>query len=134
MKMGINDLADGLLGHPLDLLVQRLCRRRLGVGIHHHHPIIGQNHRRIGIHLVPRRGDGGIDAIGHWFEFEEIFVGRLGVGWQDATEVEMLERLDGRSGGPNTSEKLSTRPVCAHELPSSTALEAVYAAPDRYLR
>jgi hypothetical protein len=65
-------------------------------------------------------------------EFEEIFVGRLGVGRQEAAEVEMLERLDGRSGGPNTSEKLSTRPLGAHELPSSTALEAVHAGPDGY--
>jgi hypothetical protein len=96
VKMRVDHLPDGLLSNALDFSVERLCRRWLGVGVHYDHSVIGQNHRGVGIHLVARRGNRRIDAIGHLCEFEEIFLGRLGVSRKDTTGVEMIERLDRR--------------------------------------
>lgn len=117
MKMGIDDLADWLLGNSLDLFVEHLRSGWLGVGIHHDHPIVGENHCGVGIDLIPRCSAGGIDAVRDRFQFEEIFVGGLCVGCEDAAQVEVLERLDSRCCGPHVSQKLSTRPVCTHVVP-----------------
>ena len=64
--------------------------------------LIGQDHRSVGIYLVARRGDRRIDAIGHLFELEEVFIGCLGVSRKDTTGVEMIERLDRRRCRANT--------------------------------
>lgn len=119
MKMGINDLADRVLRDPANLRVQRLGRRGLRMGIHHHDPVVGQDDRGIGIHFVLGRGNGGIDAIRHRLEFEELFVGGCRIGREGATEIEVIHRLDGCGRKPHTAQKLSTCPVRVHLCSSS---------------
>ena len=101
MKMGIDDLANWLLGDALDFPIQGLRRGGLGVGIDHNDPIISQNHRGVGIHLVPRRSNSGLYPVRHLFEFEEVFVSSLGVSREHAAGIDVLERLDGRRSDAN---------------------------------
>jgi hypothetical protein len=89
------------------------------VGVHHDHAIVGQDDRGVGVHFILRRGDGGIDAIRHRLEFEEIFAGGDCIGREGATEIEVIDRLDGCSREPHAGQKLSTGPVRVHPCSSS---------------
>ena len=101
MKMGIDDLANRLLGDALDVPIQGLRRGGLRVGIDDNDAIVGENHRGVGIHLVPRRGNSSVYSICHLLEFKEVFVGGLGVSREYAAGIDVLERLDGRRRDAN---------------------------------
>ena len=92
---------NGRLGDALDVPIEGLRRGGLGVGIDHNDPIVGQNHRSVGIHLVPRRGNSSVHSVRHLLEVEEIFVGGLGVSHEHAAGIDVLERLDGRRRDTN---------------------------------
>src|SRR5439155_5872222 len=64
-------------------------------------PIVGQNHRSVGIHLVPRCSNSSVHAVRHLLEFEEVFVSGLGVSREHAAGIDVLERLDGRRRDAN---------------------------------
>ena len=101
MKMGIDDLANWLFGEALDFPIESLRRRGLGVGIDHDDPIIGQNHRSVAIHLVPRCSNGSVYSVRHLLEFKELFVSGLGVSREHAAGIDVPKRLDGHRSDAN---------------------------------
>ena len=119
VKVGVNDLAYWILGQTTNVMVERLGGRWLGVRIHHHDAVVGEDDSGIRVHFILGSRDGSIDAVGHRFELEEVLSDRLGVARQGTAQIEMIERLDGCSRNPDTTQKLSTRPVCVHRLSSS---------------
>jgi len=52
VEVGGDDLLDLLLRRALDLLVERLGRGRLGVGVDDDQAVVGLDHRRVGVGLV----------------------------------------------------------------------------------
>src|SRR5262249_5415086 len=119
VEVRVDDLADGLLGHRLNLLVDRAGRGRLGVGVDHHDAVIGHDHRGVAVDLVGGSGDGGVDAVTDLLQLEEVlFVGRR-LGARGTTELMRIERVDRRDSDTRLSQDLSTRPLSGHWLPPS---------------
>ena len=125
MEMGVDHLADGLGGDPLDFLVERAGGRRLGVGIDHHDAIVRHDDGGIAVDLVSRRRDRRVQAVAHLPELEELLVGRLGVGWHGTTELVRIEGVDGGSRDPHLRQHLSTRPWPVHRVPSVSGFRLV---------
>ena len=97
----------GCLRDRLDLPVQGIRGGRLGVGIHHDHAVVGEDHGGVGVDLVARRGDGGIDAVRHRLQLEQVLVGGLGVGREGAAGIEMIEGLNGRDRHAGASQEFA---------------------------
>src|SRR5206468_3656928 len=60
-----DDIADGLAGHRLDVILQEPRLRRIVAGVDHDHALSGYDHERIG---VVELADESIDVIGDLLE------------------------------------------------------------------
>jgi hypothetical protein len=73
VKMRVDDEFYGLGSEFLDLFDEGARRRRLGVRINDEDAVAEEDDGGIAIQLVGRLGDSRVDALGHWFDVEEVF-------------------------------------------------------------
>ena len=83
VKVGVDDVFHGLGSEFLDLFDEGARRGRFGVGVDDEDDVVEQDDRGVAIDFVGGLGNGGVDAVGHGLDVEEVFGGEAGYGKEE---------------------------------------------------
>ena len=113
VEVRVDDLLDRLLADALDLLVERLRRRRLGVRVDDDEAVVGLDDRRVGVDLVARRGHRRPDTVADLLELERLRSRRLRVGVAGEEPLISPEDQIGRQLGDASCDRTAPCRSCS---------------------
>src|SRR5205085_11347640 len=86
VEMGVNDIADGLVGELFDLLDERASSRGLGVSVDYENRIAKEDDSGVAVHFVGGFGDGCVNAVGDGLNIEEVLGARGDCGKEQESD------------------------------------------------